>query len=468
MNYRIEKDSIGEIKIADHLNYGIQTARALAAFPSYGERINPQFIRQYLYIKKACAAVNHKLEHLSGEQYNAIVFAINQLISQVDAPDNKSLMEIYSNIVVDPYQGGAGTSLNMNINEVIANIALVKMNRDKGDYSVIHPLDHVNKNQSTNDTYPTAFKAAAIVLLRELQESFSSLQNALQKKEIEFSNVLKLGRTQLEDAVPMTLGQEFGAYGQAISRDRWRFYNVEERLRSVNLGGTAIGNSIAGEIRFTTLVYNELRSLTGLPIAKSEDLIDGTQNLDVIVESFSIIKTAAVSVQKICNDLRLLSSGPNGGFGEINLPKMQAGSTIMPGKVNPVILEHTIQICELVKGHDVIISNLVSAGNLELNQYMPMIAHLYLKSAEMLKGAVTNLAGKCIAGISANPDNCMKHLMNSTAIAALLMKDYGYDRIAEIVKSFSPAHNNFISYAAGELSVTVEKLLETVKNEIGI
>jgi aspartate ammonia-lyase len=316
--------------------------------------------------------------------------------------------------------------------------------RKLGEYSFVHPIDDVNLSQSTNDTYITALKLASIYLLKELTQSFALLQRRLQEKEKEFSGIIKLGRTQLQDAVPVTLGQEFGAYAQAVARDSWRLYNAEERLRSVNLGGTAIGNSTNAERKYVLSVNNELKKITGLPIAKAEDLVDVTQNLDVFVEVHGLVKAGACSVIKICNDLRLLSSGPHGGFGEITLMPMQAGSSIMPGKVNPVIPEGTIQISELVKGHDVIISNIASAGNLELNSFSPLLAHLFLKSLRLLNDSLAILAEKCIVGIQANANRCRENLLRSSAIAAFLINEFGYDRIAELVKQSVTENIHFV------------------------
>lgn len=465
---RIENDHIGEVELENDVRYGIQTFRALNNFPSSGEKINPHLIKAYLHVKKAAALANFKANLLSGEIYPFIDKAIDSLISETENYFENKSDSIYKKILVDPLQGGAGTSLNMNLNEVIANEALLLMGKSLGDYKTIHPLDHVNLSQSTNDTFPTAMKVAAIVLLREMQETFAALQRELQKKEEEYSPILKLGRTQLQDAVPISLGQEFGAYAQAIARDRWRFYNAEERIRSVNLGGTAVGNSITANRPYILSVVNELRDITGLPIAKAEDLIEATQNLDSIVEVHGIVKAGATSLIKICNDLRLLSSGPDGGFGEINLPQKQAGSTIMPGKVNPVILESTIQICELVKGNDVTISNLVSSGNLELNQYMPMIAHLFLKSLMLLSKSVSNLKSKCIEGITANVKRCAENLLRSKAIAATLIPAFGYDRITALVKKSDELNKPFISVLKSDLNLNDEELKKILEKELGI
>ncbi|MBA4250107.1 MAG: aspartate ammonia-lyase [Chlorobiaceae bacterium] len=464
---RKEKDSIGTIEIENDAVYGIHSLRGFLNFPQSGERINPYLIKAFLWVKKATTTTNLRLNSISQEKGDAILSAIDELLLEIENTITKNDNTIYEKIIVDPFQGGAGTSLNMNINEVIANIALKKIEKNYGDYNYIHPIDDVNLNQSTNDTYPTALKVAAIILLRELQDSFALLQNNFQAKEKEFIKVAKLARTQCQDAVPITLGEEFGAYAQAVARDRWRLFNCEERLRSVNLGGTAVGNSILAEKNYTLSVCNELKIISGLPIAKAEDLIDATQNLDVVVEVHGLVKTGATSIMKICNDLRFLSSGPNGGIGEINLPQLQAGSSIMPGKVNPIILEHSIQVAELVKGNDVMISNLVSNGHLELNPFTPMIAHCLLKSIQMLRDAVVNLAEKCIQGITANEERCFENLSKSTALAALFIEDFGYDKISSIVKQSIIQKKDFLPFLQKELNLSNENLEEIIKNKTG-
>ncbi|KAF0153603.1 MAG: aspartate ammonia-lyase [Ignavibacteria bacterium] len=465
---RIETDTIGQLEISGESLYGIHSLRSLKNFPSSGERIHPLLIKGYLQVKLAAAEANFKCGILTKEKYSIIIEAINELIMETDSFLCGKENDLYSKIIVDPYQGGAGTSLNMNINEVIANVSLKRNGKKFGEYSFIHPLDDVNMSQSTNDTFPTAFRIAALFILKELQDSYAVLQNFLQQKETEFKNVIKIGRTQLQDAVPVTLGQEFGAYAQSFARDRWRLYNAEERLRSVNLGGTAIGNSIAAQRDYVLNVNIILKKITKLPIAKAEDLIDATQNLDVFVEVHGIVKAGATTVIKMCNDLRFMASGPVGGIGEINLPQMQAGSSIMPGKINPVILENSIQISELVKGNDVIISNLVSAGNLELNAFMPMIAHLFLKSLTMLKDANINLAEKCISGITANKEHCKKTLMNSTAIAASLINKYGYEKIEFIVKNAETNKNTFLAELLNSKLVDETELVNIISQDLGI
>jgi aspartate ammonia-lyase len=465
---RREKDIFGYADVLDEVLYGIHTFRALQNFPSSGEKINPYLIKAYLQVKLAAAETNFKTGLLEPDKYGFIVNAIDRLIDEAnDAIEGKSQL-IYDKIVVDPYQGGAGTSLNMNINEVIANTAIALSGRNYGEYDFIHPIDDVNLSQSTNDTFPTAFKIASIVLLRELTNAFANLQTELQQKEKDFSGIVKLARTQLQDAVPITLGQEFGAFAQAIARDRWRLYNGEERLRSVNLGGTAVGNSINANKDYVLNVNPELKKITGLPVAKAEDLIDATQNLDVFVEVHGLVKAGATTIIKICNDLRFLSSGPYGGIGEIILAEMQAGSSIMPGKVNPVILEHAIQVAELVKGNDVVISNLASAGNLELNAFLPLISHLFLKSLSMLKDAVNNLSLKCIRTIKDNPERCKENLLRSSAIAAVLINEFGYEKISELVKEAYKDKINFISLLKEKNLIDEQKLNEILNREIGV
>ena len=465
---RIEKDNIGVLNLPDNAVYGIHTMRAVKNFPRSGEGINSHFIKAYFQVKLAALETNFKIGLIDETKYEVIVKAIESLINETDKAIEEDNQSIFSKVIVDPYQGGAGTSLNMNINEVIANTALQLSGKSFGDYDFIHPIDDINLTQSTNDTYVTSLKIASIVLLRELTSSVSELQRELQKKEKEFSGVIKLARTQMQDAVPITLGQEFGAYAQAIARDRWRLYNAEERLRSVNLGGTAVGNSINANRDFVLNVNTELKRITSLPIAKAEDLIDATQNLDVFVEVHGFVKAGAVSIIKICNDLRLLSSGPQGGIGEITLPEMQAGSSIMPGKVNPVILENAIQVAELVKGHDVVISNIAGAGNLELNAFTPLLAHLFLKSLTMMRGMIKNLSQKCIAGINANKERCKENLLRSSAIAAILINQFGYERVSEIVKEAQLLNKSFSEVLKEKNIIQEKELLELLQREIGI
>ena len=465
---RIEKDSLGQMEIPEGAVYGIHTLRAIGNFPITSEITHPYLIKAYLQVKLAAAETNYKCGLLFKEKYDAIHEAAEKLIDETQQAIERKSDSIYSKIIVDPIQGGAGTSLNMIINEVIANEALTIIGKVPGDYSSLHPLDDVNLSQSTNDTFITAVKIASIYLIRELSESFASLQNSLQKKETEFRNILKLGRTQFQDAVPITLGQEFGAYAQAVARDRWRLYNAEERLRSVNLGGTAVGNSVSATKEYVMNVNNILKKITKLPIAKNEDLMDATQNLDIFVEVHGILNSGAVSIIKICNDLRFLSSGPMGGIGEITIPPKQAGSSIMPGKVNPVILESAIQISEMIKGYDVIITNLAGHGNLELNAFIPLLAHTFLKSFTLLRDSNYNLVKNCIDGIEANTERCRQNLISSSAIAASLITTFGYDAISDLV---SYAHENkmpFVKALMKSKLLDEKELLLILSKEMGV
>jgi aspartate ammonia-lyase len=465
---RIEKDSLGEMEIPDEALYGIHTLRSVKNFPLSSEFTHPYLIKAYLQVKLAAAETNYKCGILFKEKHNAIHSAIENLLEEADAAIERKSDSIYKKIIIDPYQGGAGNSLNMNINEVIANEGLKLMGRHAGDYSYLHPLDDVNLSQSANDTYPTALKIASIYLIRELSESFASLQSELQKKEVEFRDVLKLGRTQFQDAVPITLGQEFGAYAQAVGRDRWRLYNAEERLRTVNLGGTAIGNSVSATREYVANVNTILKKITKLPVSKSEDLIDSTQNLDIFVEIHGILKAGAVTIIKMCNDLRFLSSGPMGGIGEISLSPIQSGSDVMPGKVNPIILESSIQIAELIKGHDVIITNVAGNGNLELNAFIPLLAHTFLKSFTLLRDANYNLAKNCIEGIKANIERCNQNLVSSSAIAASLITMFGYDAISDLVHYAQENNMPFVKALLKSKLMNEQDLLLTLSKEMGV
>jgi aspartate ammonia-lyase len=322
----------------------------------------------------------------------------------------------------------------MNVNEVLANLALRIMGKDCGDYDIVHPLDDVNRGQSTNDVYPTALRIAAIELLRSLSEACAKLQVSLQERENEFDDIRKLGRTELMDAVPITLGSEFGAYAQAIARDRWRLYKVEERLRQVNLGGTAVGLSDNAMRKYAFGVIEELRRLTGIGLAVTEYPMDITQNNDVFVEVSGLLKALAVNLMKISSDLRLMNSGPHGGLGEIKLQELQAGSTIMPGKVNPVIPEMVIQAAVKVMAGDVAITIAAAHGEFELNAFLPLIADTLLENLSLLERAADALRVKCVDTLAADRERCGALLDGSYAFAAAYAPLLGYERVAVIVE----------------------------------
>lgn len=407
---RKEHDILGDVDIPKDSYYGIHTYRALDNFAVSGYKIDVDLIKAYGLVKLAC-------QKTIDDTNKPLIQACEEMAEG----------KLNNYIVVDALQGGAGTSLNMNVNEVITNRALEIMGKEKGSYEIISPLEDVNKFQSTNDTFPTAVKIAAIYKFRELEKTVIELQEALQNKEREFANIVKIGRTQLQDAVLTTLGKEFSAYAEAISRDRWRIYKCEERLRVVNIGGTAIGTGLGAPRKYIFKVIETLRDLTGIGLARAENLVENTQNADVFSEVSGILKAHATNLIKIANDLRLMNA-----FEEINLPSMQAGSTIMPGKVNPVIAEMIAQIGLKVLGNDVIISHACAMGQLELNQNMPLIAFSLLESLSLLINANKIFAQKCIAGISANKEEIKNKLYSSTAILTALLPKLGYEMLAEI------------------------------------
>ncbi|MFO7896749.1 MAG: aspartate ammonia-lyase [Candidatus Cloacimonadales bacterium] len=422
---RIEKDFLGELELNDACYYGIQTARARTNFAVSGYKIEPLLIKSLAYVKLACAETNQKLGYLEPDIAGAIAAGCREIIAG----------KYQEQFVVDPLQGGAGTSFNMNINEVIANLALEKLGLPKGDYARIDPLGHVNMHQSTNDVFPTAVKLAVLFYLQDLEKATAHLQATLQQKEQEFQNVIKLGRTQLQDAVPMTLGMTFAAYSEAISRDRWRIFKCRERIKTINLGGTAIGTGLGAPQQYIFKVAQRLRRLTGLAISRSENMIDSTQNLDSFVEVSGMLKAFASNLLKISGDLRLLSSGPQGGWSEINLPAVQKGSSIMPGKVNPVIPEMVSQVALKIMANDSTIGLVAGLGNLELNQFTPLLAHSILDSLKLLNNAVQIFQQRCLQGITANSENCQLHLKKSKMLATVLVPILGYHLVEEILAS---------------------------------
>jgi len=424
MEHRVEIDSLGERLIENDLLYGIHTLRAKENFNISKDKVNIKLIYAIVLVKKAAAMANELSGLLEKNKAKLIIEACDEILT--------GKYDEY--FITNALQGGAGTSTNMNVNEVIANVALKNYGKELGSYDIIHPLNDVNLSQSTNDVYPTGLRIAAIQLLKELSEEFAKLQQAFQKKENEFMSVIKLGRTQLMDALPITLGQEFGAYSQAIARDRWRLYKVEERLRQINLGGTAVGTGMNAEKKYIFAVTEFIRQLTGIGLARAEFPIDITQNNDVFVEVSGLLKSSAVNLIKISNDLRLMNSGPNGGFFEIKLPEVQAGSSIMPGKVNPVIPEMVIQTCIKVISADTSITTAASYGQFELNAFLPLIANELLNSIELLKNSIAIFRKKCIDGIIANEAMCEKHLLNSTSLATALINYIGYDEASSIAK----------------------------------
>lgn len=425
---RIEKDLLGEKTLEDSAIYGINTARAADNFSLHHKKVNISLIYAIVKVKKAAALTYKKLSVGKDGTYDAVNAACDKILSG----------GYDGSFVTEALQGGAGTSTNMNVNEVIANLSLAETGRDYGEYDFIHPLDDVNRGQSTNDVYPTALRIAAIEQIRELSDACAALQQALQQKENEFSGINKLGRTELMDAVPITLGEEFGAYAQGIARDRWRIYKVEERLRQVNIGGTAVGLSNTASKKYRFGIIEELRKMTGIGLAAAEYPMDITQNNDVFVEVSGLLKALAVNLMKISNDLRLMNSGPHGGLSEIRLTELQQGSTIMPGKINPVIPEMVMQCSMRVISNDTVITLAAGHGEFELNAFLPLIADSLLESLQLLKEAVSILRTKCIVSLSANEENCAALLESSTAFAADYIPAVGYNAVSRVIRENSP------------------------------
>lgn len=425
-DYRTERDSIGEMQIPAGALYGIHTARAIVNFPLARRPVHAELVRAYGTVKLAAALTNRELGAWSDDpaKADAIVQACTEMA--------EGLLTDY--IHADLFQGGAGTSTNMNVNEVLANRALQILDRPLGDYSYIAPLGDINLHQSTNDTFPTALRLAAIRLIAKLETNVVGLQESFQEAEKRFAHVVKMGRTELQDAVLITLGREMGAYAEAINRDRWRIYKCQERLRVVNLGGTAVGTGLAAPRQYIFRVVDVLRELTGIGFARAENLVECTQNADVFAEVSGILKAHAVSLLKICGDLRLLDSGPDCGLAEITLPARQVGSSIMPAKINPVIPEAVSQIAMLVFGYDQTITIACASGNFELNPFMPIIAACLLESIELLDRANGILRNYCVEGITANEVRCMRNVETSAATATALLASLDYATVCQIEK----------------------------------
>ena len=425
---RNERDALGAMALPDGTLYGINTARAMENFDLGQRPMNRNLIRAIVTVKKAAAITYRDKGLRDPENENAIIAACDRVLSG----------ECWDSFPVQALQGGAGTSANMNVNEVLANLALLELGHEPGEYQYLHPLDDVNRGQSTNDVYPTALRIAAIGQLRALSEACAQLQTALQEKENAWKDIKKLGRTELMDAVPVTLGEEFGAFAQAIARDRWRLYKVEERLRQVNLGGTAVGLSGGAERKYRFGVVEELRRLTGFGLAAAEYPMDLTQNNDVFVEVSGLVKAMAVNLMKIANDLRLMNSGPCGGLGEVRLKALQQGSSIMPGKVNPVIPEMTMQCAMRVIANDTALTMAAAHGEFELNAFFPLIADSLLESLELMTRAAELFREKCIEPLEPNAEGCGRNLEGTYAYAASYISTLGYDTVSRIVGAHSP------------------------------
>jgi aspartate ammonia-lyase len=425
-NTRLEHDLLGEREVPDEHYYGIQTLRAVENFNMTGVTISryPRLIHSLAYIKKAAALTNFELDFLPGEIAQAIVQACDDILRG----------ELLEEFVVDVIQGGAGTSTNMNANEVIANRALEHLGYPRGRYDILHPLNHVNLSQSTNDVYPTALRLTLSTKLDGLPAEMEALQMALHEKGIEFSDVIKMGRTQLQDAVPMSLGQEFEAWSVTVNEDISRVREAQALIREINLGATAIGTGLNAPPKYAEMVTQKLKDLSGVPVIKSQNLVEATQDAGAYVQLSGVLKRVAVKLSKISNDLRLLSSGPRAGFNEINLPPMAPGSSIMPGKVNPIIPEVVNQVAFEVIGNDLTVTMAVEAGQLELNAMEPVIAYNLFTSLDLLGRACRTLVTRCIHGITANRERCRQMVENSIGLVTALNPILGYEKATEIAE----------------------------------
>lgn len=424
--FRIEHDLLGDRQVPKDAYYGVQTVRAMENFQISHVAISHyrHLIRALGFIKKACALANLECKIMDKKVAEAIALASDEVVAG-DFDDQ---------FPVDAVQGGAGTSTNMNANEVIANRALEHMGKKKGDYKYVHPNNHVNMSQSTNDVYPTSLRLATAWMLDELIEEVDHLQKALHEKSREFADVLKMGRTQLQDAVPMTLGQEFGAYAQMIEEEIAKLKVVQSQLYTVNMGATAIGTGITAPKGYAEVVTRHLAEITELPLVLASNLVKATQDAGDFVEVSTTVKRLAIKTSKICNDLRLLSSGPRTGIGEISLPPKQPGSSIMPGKVNPVIPEVVNQVAFEVIGNDMIISMAAEAGQLELNVMEPMLAFKLFNSILHFKRVLRILTDQCVVGIVANRERARSLMENSIGLVTALVPHLGYELCTDIAK----------------------------------
>jgi aspartate ammonia-lyase len=445
---RPEQDSLGTRIIPADARYGIHTGRALENFDLLNHPVHARLARAFGAVKLAAARTNRSLGFLPDA---AVADAVEQACAELLAG------ALAQDVVVDALQGGAGTSTNMNVNEVLANRALELLGQPHGTYAAVSPTDTINLHQSTNDTFPTALRIAAIWALRDLELAVVALQESFQAKERAFAHVVKVGRTEYQDAVLTTLGREMGAYAEALSRDRWRLHQSEERLRVVNLGGTAIGTGIGAPRDYIFRVADALREVTGLGLARAENLVEATQNADAFVEVSGLLKALATTLVKISGDLRLMSSGPEAGLAEIRLPARQAGSSIMPGKVNPVIPEAVTQAALLAIGHDQVLTMAAAMGSLELNAFMPLIAHTLLQSFDLLTRASSALRERCVDGIEADEERCRRHVDAATATATALVPIIGYERASALVVRASSSGRSLKDVAVADGFVTADE-----------
>lgn len=452
---RMEHDSIGALNVPAEAYYGVQSMRAATNFQITHRPLHPVLIDSIVMVKKAAAITNEKSGKLDQQIAQAIIQACDEILDG----------NLRDQFIVDAIQGGAGTSANMKANEVIANRAIEILGGTKGDYSIVHPNDHVNMSQSTNDVIPTAGKITVLKLLPQTIKELEKLEKAMEEKEAEFDDILKMGRTQLQDAVPMRLGQSFGAFAHVLKRDIKRLKNVMDEMKVLNIGATAIGTAINVDPYYLANISYELSKVAGISLKQADDLIDATQNLDGFVSVSGVLKTCAVDISKISNDLRLMSSGPRTGLSEINLPARQNGSSIMPGKINPVIPEVVSQVAYLIIGHDYTITMAAEAGQLELNAFEPVLFHHLFESIDTLKEAAATLTKHCITGITANKGQCEEYIEKSVGISTALCPYIGYAKSAEIAKKSLKTGISVKELVLEEGLLKEEELKEILKPE---
>jgi len=457
MKTRMEHDLLGEREVPADAYYGVHTLRALENFPISKIPIStyPNLVKALACVKQACALANHELKLLDDKKTKAIIEACQEII------DGK----LNDQFVVDVIQGGAGTSTNMNANEVIANRALELLGCERGDYKKLHPLEDVNMSQSTNDVYPTAVKVALRFKIDELIAGMEVLKLAFAEKAEEFKDVLKMGRTQLQDAVPMTLGQEFSTYAVMLEEDQQRLREAALLIQEMNLGATAIGTGISAHPDYAALACKHLSEVTGISYITAGNLVEATQDAGAFVQLSGVLKRVAVKLSKVCNDLRLLSSGPRTGLGEINLPAVQAGSSIMPGKVNPVIPEVVNQIAFMVIGNDVTVSFAAEGGQLQLNAFEPIIARSLFDSLVYLRQGCVTLAERCVKGITANREHLTDLLHQSIGIVTALNPLIGYENATAVAKEAHSTGKGVAEIVLARGLLTKEQLDEVLRPE---
>ena len=458
MNHRMEHDLLGEREVPTEAYYGVHTLRALENFHISGIPLStyPNMVRALACVKQACALANRELGLLDEARADAIVRACEEVREG----------ELHEHFAVDIVQGGAGTSTNMNANEVIANRALELLGHQRGEYKFLHPLEQVNLSQSTNDVYPTAIKVALRFEIDALIEAMEVLRLSFAAKAAEFKDILKMGRTQLQDAVPMTLGQEFSTYAVMLEEDQQRLREAALLIQEINLGATAIGTGINAHPNYAALARQHLSEVTGIPYVTAGNLVEATQDAGAFVQLSGVLKRVAVKLSKICNDLRLLSSGPRAGLGEINLPAVQAGSSIMPGKVNPVIPEVVNQIAFLVIGNDVTVSFAAESGQLQLNAFEPIIAHSLFDNLIYLRNGCLTLSERCVKGITANLDRLAEHMNRSIGIVTALNPIIGYENATSVAKEALSSGKSVAEVVLSRGLLTREQLDEILRPEV--